>query len=149
VSLLEDAFKALESAREEFEEHLKTGDPMKLRDACEKGWLTIVLATDYLLTWAGAEKPGGRAERNELMEALEKHVPEVRELGLADRMSARSARLHAEGFYEGWISKESLEIQLNKVERYVEDVEKVAEIVSSRREDLKEILNKVQGRFKR
>jgi len=122
---------------------------MKLRDACEKGWLTIVLATDYLLTCAGAEKTKGRVERNELIEALEKHVPEVRELGLADRMWARATRLHAEGFYEGLMGKESLETELEKVQRYTEDVEKVVEIVSSRREDLKEILNKVQERFKR
>ncbi len=149
MSLLEDARRALKASREEYEKYLETGDPIKLRNCCEKGWLATVLVTDYLLTCAGVEKPRGRVERNELMEALEKYVPEVRELGLADRMWARAIRLHAEGFYEGWISNESLKIELDKVRRYLEDVEKVMAIVSSRREDLKHILSKIQEKFRR
>jgi len=147
MSALAEAWRALGEARREYERYLETGGPMKLRDACEKGWLAVVLATNHLLTCAGAEKPHGRVERNELLEELERRVAEVRELGLADRMWARSARLHAEGYYEGWISKESLEVELKKVEKYLEDVEKLADVVSKRREELKPMLRRIQEEY--
>ena len=146
MPLLEDALKALKSARREYEEYIKTRDPMKFRDACEKGWLSVVLATDYLITCVGIDKPRGRGERNELLEALEKHVDEIRKVGLPDRMWARSTRLHA---CEGWISDESLKIELEKVEKYLKDMEKVAEVISSRSEELKPILKKIQEKFRR
>jgi len=122
---------------------------MKLRDACDKGWLSMVLATDHLLTCAGAEKPRGRVERNELLEELEKHVAKVRELGLTDRMWARATRLHAEGYYEGWISEESLEIEIGKVERYLKDAEKLTNVLSQKRRELEPILKKVQEKWKK
>jgi len=149
MSLLEEAWKALKEAKEEYRRFLETGENMKLRDSCDKGWLSIVLATEHLLECAGAKKPHGRVERNELLEHLEKHVTEVKELGLADRMWARATRLHAEGYYEGWIGRESLEMELNKVERYLRDVEKLENVVSQRHEELETILRKAQEKWEK
>ena len=88
--LLDDAFKALEHAKREYEEYLRTRDYMRLRNACEKGWLAVVLVTDHLITCAGVERAHGRAERAELLEELEERVDEVKRLGISDRMWARS-----------------------------------------------------------
>lgn len=148
-ALLEEAWRALKASSEECEKYLEKKDSMKLRDACDKGWLSMVLATDHLLTCAGAEKPRGRVERNELLEELEKHVAKVRELGLTDRMWARATRLHAEGYYEGWISEESLEIEIGKVERYLKDAEKLTNVLSQKRRELEPILKKVQEKWKK
>jgi len=128
--LISYAYKALEQAKKEFDEYIRERDPMKLRDACEKAWLSVVLATDYLLVRVGAYKPRGRAERKKLLETLEKNVEEVKKLGLADRMFARSERLHSDGFYEGSMDEESFRTEIEKVERYLSDVQKVAEDIS-------------------
>ncbi|RJX15216.1 hypothetical protein CW703_07180 [Candidatus Bathyarchaeota archaeon] len=149
MTLLEDAFKALEYARGEYKEYLKTRDPVKLRNICEKGWLAVALATDYLITCAGVEKPHRRIERNELLEELEERVEEVKKLGMSDRIWARSQRLHSEGFYEGWISDKSLERELKRVEDYLNDVKNLAEIVSLKKEELKPALTEVKKRFER
>jgi hypothetical protein len=149
MSLLEAAWEALREAEEEYKRYLKTEKPMRLRNACEKGWLAMVLATNHLLICAGAEKPQGRMERNKLLEELEKRVAEVKELGLTDRMWARASRLHAEGYYEGWIDKESLKMELEKVKRYLRDVERLTETISQRRDELKPILRKIQEKWKR
>jgi len=147
MSLFKEAREALEEAREIYGEYLKTEKTMKLRDASEKGWLAMVLATGHLLTCAGAEKPRGRAERNELLEELEDHAAEVKELGLGNRMWARSDRLHALGFYESMISPKSLERELDEVERYLKDVEKLTEVVSKRRKELEPRLREVQKKW--
>ena len=149
MGLLEDAFEALEHAKKEYEEYLRTREPMKLRNACEKGWLAVVLATDYLITCAGVEKPHGRAERSELLEELEERVEEVKRLGMSDRMWARAQRLHAEGFYEGWMNDKSLERELKRVEAYLNDAKNLARTVSSKKEELKQALMEVKKRFEK
>jgi len=55
TSLLEEARKALALAFEELREFHKDKEPLRLRDACEKGWLAVVLATDALLVELGLE----------------------------------------------------------------------------------------------
>lgn len=77
----------------------------------------------------GAYKPKGRAERKKLLETLERNVEEVRKLGLADRMFARSKRLHSDGFYEGSVDEESFRTEIEKVKRYLKDAENVAEVI--------------------
>jgi hypothetical protein len=73
TSLLEEARKALALAFEELREFHKDKEPLRLRDACEKGWLAVVLATDALLVELGFEKPKSYAERRALLRELEKN----------------------------------------------------------------------------
>ena len=82
--------KALELALEELEKYRRDREVLRLRNACEKGWLAVVLVTDHLITCAGVERAHGRAERAELLEELEERVDEVKRLGISDRMWARS-----------------------------------------------------------
>jgi len=52
-SFIEEAKKALDMAFKEVKEFRKDRESLRLRDACEKGWLAIVLAIDALLVELG------------------------------------------------------------------------------------------------
>ena len=124
---LEDARKALDLALMELEEYRKGGEVLRLRDACEKGWLAALLATDALLAELGFGKPGSYAERRALLRELESRVPEAAELGLRDRFGARGYYLHILGYHEGSLREDEVAEELEKVRMYIEDVEKLLE----------------------
>lgn len=124
---LEEARRALELALRELEEYRKDRETLRLRDACEKGWLAALLATDVLLAKHGFKKPESYAERRTLLRELEKKVPETAELGLRDRFGARGYYLHILGYHEGSLKDEEVAEELEKVKKYVEDVEKLLE----------------------
>ena len=122
---LEEAKRALKLARKELEEFRKEREALRLRDACEKGWLAVLMATDALLTEFGLGKPESYAERRALLKRLEEEVPKAAELGLRDRLGARGYYLHILGYHEGSLVEEEVEEELDKVERYLEDVEEL------------------------
>ena len=62
---LREARKILELAFEELERYRRDREVLRLRDACEKGWLAVVLATDTLLVSLGFRKPESYSERGE------------------------------------------------------------------------------------
>lgn len=124
---LEDARKALDLALMELEECRKGREVLRLRDACEKGWLAALLATDALLAELGFGKPGSYAERRALLRELESRVPEAAELGLRDRFGARGYYLHILGYHEGSLREDEVAEELEKVRKYIEDVEKLLE----------------------
>jgi len=124
---LEDARKALDLALMELEEYRKGREALRLRDACEKGWLAALLATDALLAELGFGKPGSYAERRALLRELESRVPEAAELGLRDRFGARGYYLHILGYHEGSLREDEVAEELEKVRKYIEDVEKLLE----------------------
>jgi hypothetical protein len=127
-SQLEEAKRALELALKELEEYRMDRETLRLRDACEKGWLAALLATDVLLAKHGFKKPESYAERRTLLRELEKKVPEAAELGLRDRFGARGYYLHILGYHEGSLRDEEVAEELEKVKRYIEDVEKLLEV---------------------
>ncbi|MCC6049975.1 MAG: hypothetical protein LM580_04680 [Thermofilum sp.] len=124
---LEDARKALDLALMGLEEYRKGREVLRLRDACEKGWLAALLATDALLAELGFGKPGSYAERRALLRELESRVPEAAELGLRDRFGARGYYLHILGYHEGSLREDEVAEELEKVRKYIEDVEKLLE----------------------
>jgi hypothetical protein len=124
---LEDARKALDLALMELEEYRRGREVLRLRDACEKGWLAALLATDALLAELGFGKPGSYAERRALLRELESRVPEAAELGLRDRFGARGYYLHILGYHEGSLREDEVAEELEKVRKYIEDVEKLLE----------------------
>ena len=123
--VLERAFDALRKSREEYSAYLKTKDMMALRDSCEKGWLAVALAVDELLVSRGFSKPISGRERRAAIQELEQKESKVRELGIYDRYGARGYHLHASGFYEGWLEVNDVRIELDKVERYLEDIKRL------------------------
>jgi len=56
---------------------------------------------------------------------LEGKYSEVAKLGIMDRFSARGYNLHILGYREGMLSEEEVGEELEKVEKYLEDVEEL------------------------
>jgi len=124
-SVLEEAKRILSKAFEELREGVKSGDVVRIRDACEKGWLATVKAVDALLLSYGFEEAKTHVDRRRKLRDLSKSVHEVAELGIYDRVEARRSMLHSDGFYSGILTHEEVEEELRKVEELVEDVEKL------------------------
>jgi hypothetical protein len=125
TSALEEAKKALELANEELKSFHRGREALRLRDACEKGWLAVLLATDALLAELGFRKPESYAERRMLLRELERKMPRAAEFSLRDRLGARGYYLHILGYHEGSLGEEEAAEELEKARKYVEDVEKL------------------------
>ncbi|RSN77478.1 hypothetical protein D6D85_02565 [Candidatus Methanodesulfokora washburnensis] len=63
------------------------------------------------------------------MDKLEEEDPEVEKLGLRDRYGARERYLHEMTFYDGIIDPDMLRREMEKVKKFIEDVQR---IISSR-----------------
>jgi len=126
---LEDARNVLLHAWEELRKFSKDRDPLRLRNACEKGWLAIVLVTDELLSTFNYKKPESCREKREFLEDLERKNSEIAKLGLRDRFGARGYHLHIQGYHEGMFSEEEVKLELRKVEEYIRDVERIIQRV--------------------
>jgi hypothetical protein len=120
---LSDAWSFLEAARREFSE--SKGDPIKVRDASEKAWNSIVQATDALIYALTGSKPMSHYERRVALRDLERRMKSVKKLELRDRYMARYKVLHGEAFYEGVVDLEEVKTELDKAEEYVRDVERL------------------------
>jgi len=123
AAILKEARDAYLKAREEMNRSLEKGDTMLLRDACEKGWLAIVKATDALLESRGLGKRESYKDRRDKLWKLTGKDHAIEALGLEDIFGARESILHIHGFYDGMVSYERANEELEKVERYLNDVE--------------------------
>ena len=121
---MEDARKFLKEASREFEDGVRTGDLIKVRDAAEKAWNAVVQATNALILALTGKVPASHWERSALRE-LEKVNEELERLGFRDRYGARERYLHETVFYEGIVNVEDVRYELEKVRKYLDDVEDV------------------------
>ncbi len=124
--LLDEAEEIFSKAVEEYEEAIEKRDRIKLRDACEKGWLTIVKVVDVLLVSEGYKPAESHADRRSKLWEIQEKDEEVRKLGLYDRLGARSYWLHVHGFYEGSLDEKAVAVELMKVKEFIEDVKLTA-----------------------
>ena len=122
---IEEAKALFKEAREEFERGKKEGDFTRLRDACEKAWGSVVLATNELFEKKGIPIAKSSRERREGLDYLENIDPKVREKAIRDRYSARDYHLHRQGFYEGISDLKLIEVEMEKAKLYIEDIEKL------------------------
>lgn len=120
---VDEAFKALAYANEEYKKFEEKRDPLLLRDAAEKAWLAVILATDLLLISSGIGKPSSYRERKNMLRALMAKKPRVAELGIDDKFYARAYKLHMLGFHEGALDPEDIEEELRKAEEYLRIIE--------------------------
>ena len=118
---LGDAWSFLEAAKKGFLE--SRGDPVRVRDAAEKAWNAVVQATDALVYAFTGSRPLSHYERRVALRDIERRFEGVRMLGLRDRYMARYKVLHGETFYEGVVDLGEVEVELEKVEEYLKDVE--------------------------
>lgn len=123
---VEDSKKFLEEAVKEFEEEVRGNDVVRIRDAVEKVWNAIVQSTNALMLKFMDKVPSSRWERRRLIHELEKEHHDIAKLRFRDRYGAKERYLHELVFYEGIIDVEDVRIELEKVRKYIEDVERLA-----------------------
>jgi len=122
LSRLREAKGILAKAFQELTEGVKEGDPLRIRDACDKGWLATVTAVDALLVRHGYEEAKTHADRRRKLKELADKLTEVSKVGLYDRIEARRSVLHNDGFYGGILTPKEVKEELNKVEGLIEDI---------------------------
>lgn len=123
---LNEARKAVAAASIEYEESVKTGDVMKLRDACEKAWLATLKATDALLEAYGLGAGETYKDRRDKLWKLKRKEIAIEDLGIYDRFNARMMILHLQGFYGGDVSYDQFKDEMEKANRYITEIEAVA-----------------------
>jgi len=123
LSVLREAKEILARAFQELAEGARNGDQLKVRDACEKGWLAAVKAVDALLVRYGYGEAATHADRRRKLRDLASKLAAVSKLGIYDRVEARRSVLHSDGFYGGVLAPEEAEEELKKVEKLIEDIE--------------------------
>ncbi len=107
---------------EEYYKAVREKDRIKLRDACEKGWLTTVKLIDALLVSRGYKPVESHSDRRSKLWEIQEKEEKIKRLGFYDRPGARSYWLHVQGFYEGSLDENAAIIELTKVKEFVEDV---------------------------
>lgn len=118
---LAEAKRLNQKAIEEFEKAKKGNDSTLLRNACAKGWLSTVEAAYALLAKKGIkEEELPKADRGRGY-MISKYVE--REMGRF-YFSLRD-RLHIEGYYDGSLGFEEVEIHLENLNLYIQKVEGV------------------------
>ena len=126
---LREAEEIFSKATEEYQAALEKRDWVRLRDACEKGWLTIVKLVDALLISRGYKPAESHRDRRDKLWEIQEKDEGVRKLGFYDRLGARSYWLHVQGFYEGSLDEKAVAVELAKVKEFIEDAKLV---ISSR-----------------
>lgn len=109
-------------ANEEYKKFEEKRDPLLLRDASEKAWLAVILATDLLLTTSGIGKPSSYKERKNMLRTLLAKEPNLAALGIDDKFYARAYKLHILGFHEGALDPVDIQEEFKKTEEYLKIV---------------------------
>ncbi|MGQ9468785.1 MAG: PaREP1 family protein [Nitrososphaerales archaeon] len=120
--IVREAEEIFSKAMEEYYEATKEKDRIKLRDACEKGWLTTVKLIDALLVSRGYKPAESHSDRRSKLWEIQEKDEKIKKLGFYDRLGARSYWLHVQGFYEGSLDGNAVIIELTKVKEFIEDV---------------------------
>jgi uncharacterized protein (UPF0332 family) len=118
---LEEAKKLYQKALEEFERAREKNDGTVLRDACGKGWLSTIEATNALLVKKGIEDEAlPKAERGRRYMVFKYGDKELRLLYLSLRDS-----LHIQGYYDGTLNFDEMEEYLNDLNLYIRKIEEL------------------------
>jgi len=128
---IEDSWSFFRRGAEEIKEGLEDKDALRIRDGAEKLWNAVVSAANALVLSYTDIVPASHWERRKLLDKLEEEDPEVEKLGLRDRYGARERYLYEMTFYDGIIDPDMLRREMEKVKKFIEDVQR---IISSRAE---------------
>ena len=125
---LEKFIKEAESfsnaANIEFEQGVKENKDEKVRNAAEKAWNSLVLATTGLLLAKGFNEKEIKTYRQKrlALEELSSKDGTIKDKGFGERFMAREYTLHIRCFYDGEYSLNIVKEELEKVKRYIEEV---------------------------
>lgn len=126
---LDDAKAMYNYARIELQQWQESSDEILLRDAAEKTWGAVTLATNDLLESQGRRIPSGTGARKSELNSLERRDRRFRAFHLLDRFSAMEANLHNDCFYDGDCRLPLIPDIIEDAREYLDDVES---LVSSR-----------------
>jgi len=80
---------------------------LKIRDSCEKGWLSTATAVDSLLIEHGSEEARTHVDRRRKLKELANKLTEISRIGLYDRVEAGRSVLT-----QRWLLQRNTGVQL-------------------------------------
>ena len=122
---LEEAKRFYKKAVEKYKRAKEEKSDLFFRDAGEKGWNAVVLATNFMIKEITGKPPKSNRDRREILREIESQNGELKRYKFYERFGARAYYLHINCFYEGIYAESELEDNLRKVGSYVRDVEKL------------------------
>ena len=123
---LDDAWAFYNHALGELREWHMTDDPILLRDAAEKTWGAVTLASNALIESRGIEPPSGTNARKKAIIGLENGDRRLRALDLSSKFTNVKEVLHQSCFYEGDCPAEQVTEWITEDARaYLEDVSRL------------------------
>lgn len=123
---LDDAKAMYNYARIELQQWQDSNDEILLRDAAEKTWGAVTLATNDLLESYGRRVPSGTGARQIELNAIERRNRRVRALRMLDRFAAMEAILHNRCFYDGDCRLPLVPDVIEEAREFLDDVESLA-----------------------
>ena len=123
---LDDAKAMYNYARIELQQWQDSNDEILLRDAAEKTWGAITLATNDLLESYGRRAPSGTGARRSELLAIERRHRRPRSLRMLERFAALEVILHKDCFYDGDCQLPLVPEFIANAREYLDDVESLA-----------------------
>lgn len=123
---LDDAKAMYNYARIELQQWQDSNDEILLRDAAEKTWGAVTLATNDLLESFGRRVPSGTGARKSELNGLERRYRRFRALRILDRFSSMAATLHNDCFYDGDCRLPLVPDVIEDAREFLDDVESLA-----------------------
>ena len=123
---LDDAKAMYNYARIELQQWRDSNDEILLRDAAEKTWGAVTLATNDLLESQGRRAPSGTGARQIELNVLERKDCRFRRLWMLARFSAMETILHNDCFYDGECRLPLVPDIIEDAREYLDDVESLA-----------------------
>ena len=120
---LEDAKAMYNYARIELQQWRGSNDEILLRDAAEKTWGAVTLATNDLLESFERRVPSGTGSRQIELNAIERRNRRIRSFRMLDRFSAMEGILHKNCFYDGDCRLPLVPDFIEDAREYLDDVE--------------------------
>ena len=120
---LDDAKAMYNYARIELQQWQDSNDEILLRDAAEKTWGAVTLATNDLLESFGRRVPSGIGARKSELNGLERRNRRFRAFRMQDRFASMEATLHNDCFYDGDCRLPLVPDIIEGARVYIDDVE--------------------------
>ena len=124
---LDDAKAMYNYARIELQQWQDSNDEILLRDAAEKTWGAVTLATNDLLESYGRRAPSGTGARQIELHAIERQNRPIRALRMLERFAAMEGILHKDCFYDGECRLPLVPDIIGEAREYLDDVESLAD----------------------
>ena len=124
---LEDAKAMYNYARIELQQWQDSNDEILLRDAAEKTWGAVTLATNDLLESYDRRAPSGTGARQIELNTIERRNRRIRALRMLARFAQMEAILHKRCFYDGDCRLPLVPDVIEEAREYIDDVESLAD----------------------